>query len=306
MSRRGQISGIGRADAYDYPVEALREAVTNALMHRDYSPYSRGTQTQIEMYQDRLEIRNPGGLFGTVTEDDLGQEGTSSSRNSWLARLLQDVTLPGTDQVVCENRGTGIPAMIQALRAAGMTAPRFDSRISRFQVTFPRHALLDADTLNWIASLGEQRLSDGQCMALALMRDRGSVTNGMLRQLGLERHDATAALADLVGRGLALRFGGRRYARYVLAERVPEIGLALRTEPGKQSASLRRDRTAEIDQLFDVAATLRKAEVMDRAGLSAAMVNRYLNRLIAAGRVEPTAGPQARNRAYRRAGRGTE
>jgi ATP-dependent DNA helicase RecG len=119
MATRGRISGVGREDVYDYPVEALREAVTNALMHRDYSPYSRGTQVQVEMYADRLVVRSPGGLFGTVTEDDLGQEGVSSSRNAFLARMLQDVTLPGTDRVVCENRGTGIPTMIHACAVLG-------------------------------------------------------------------------------------------------------------------------------------------------------------------------------------------
>jgi ATP-dependent DNA helicase RecG len=137
MATRSQVTGVGRQDSYEYPIEALREAVTNALMHRDYSPYARGTQVQVEMYSDRLVVRNPGGLFGTVTEDDLGQEGVSSSRNAVLARLLQDVALPGTDDVVCENRGSGIPAMIHALRRAGLTTPRFDDRLTRFRVTIP-------------------------------------------------------------------------------------------------------------------------------------------------------------------------
>jgi ATP-dependent DNA helicase RecG len=301
---RGRVDGVGREDVYDYPVEALREAVTNALMHRDYGPYSRGTQVQIEMYQDRLEIRSPGGLFGTVTEDDLGQEGTSSSRNSYLARLLQDVALPGTDQVVCENRGSGIPAMIQALRRAGMTPPRFDSKIARFLVTFPKHALLDADVFRWIAGLGQQGLSDAQCMALALMRGGGSVTNGMLRQLGLERHDATAALSDLVTRGLAVRFGGRRYAEYLLVEeldRQPTLDFELGTAASGQTSVPRRDRLAEIDRLFDGAVVLRLADVQAATGLKPAMVRRYLSRLIAAGRIEPTAPTQSRSRAYRRA-----
>jgi ATP-dependent DNA helicase RecG len=247
-------------------------------------------------------IRSPGGLFGTVTEEDLGRDGTSSSRNAHLARLLQDVTLPGTDQVVCENRGTGVPAMIQALRRAGMTPPRFDSRLSRFQVTFPKHALLDARTLGWIAGLGQQGLSDTQAMALALMRESGSVNNGKLRQLGVERQDATAALTDLVDRRLAVRFGGRRYAEYLLVddalERFPVLDLALDPAPG--AAPRPHDRMDEVAALFDGGEILRAADVAARTGLQLAMVRRYLNRLVTDGRVEPTAPPQSRRRAYRR------
>jgi ATP-dependent DNA helicase RecG len=72
----------------EYPVEALREAVVNALMHRDYAQVARGTQVQVEMYPDRLLVRNPGGLFGPVSEGELGLEGVSSSRNPVLAALL--------------------------------------------------------------------------------------------------------------------------------------------------------------------------------------------------------------------------
>jgi ATP-dependent DNA helicase RecG len=78
VTRRLPLKGVGREDAYEYPIEALREAVVNALMHRDYGPLARGTQVQVEMYPDRLLIRNPGGLFGAVSEDELGTEGVSS------------------------------------------------------------------------------------------------------------------------------------------------------------------------------------------------------------------------------------
>ncbi len=59
MSRRALITGDGRRDMWEYPPEALREAVVNALVHRDLSPGSRGIQVQIEMYPDRLRIMNP-------------------------------------------------------------------------------------------------------------------------------------------------------------------------------------------------------------------------------------------------------
>ena len=73
----------GREDTYELAVEALREEVVNALMgHAPAGPLARGTQVQVEMYPDRLLIRNPGGLFGAVSEDELGTEGVSSSRGA--------------------------------------------------------------------------------------------------------------------------------------------------------------------------------------------------------------------------------
>jgi ATP-dependent DNA helicase RecG len=138
MRVEANIRGVGREDVYEYPVEALREAMVNALMHRDYGPLARGTQVQVEMYPDRLLIRNPGGLFGPVTEGELGTEGISSSRNSVLSSLLQEVQLPDSDHVVCENRGTGIPTMLEQLRRSGTASVRFSNAISHFTVTFSR------------------------------------------------------------------------------------------------------------------------------------------------------------------------
>jgi ATP-dependent DNA helicase RecG len=135
------IRGLGREDVYEYPVETLREAVINALMHRDYGIYARGAQVQIEMYPDHLCVRNPGGLFGAVNEDELGADGISSSRNSVLSALLQEVTLPGHDRVVCENRGTGIPAMLGQLLQAGTASVSFHNAISHFTAVFKREVV---------------------------------------------------------------------------------------------------------------------------------------------------------------------
>ncbi|MCI2237061.1 putative DNA binding domain-containing protein [Paenibacillus sp. TRM 82003] len=141
MARRSTVTGAGRVDTYDYPVEAVREAVVNAVMHRDYGPLSRGTQVQVEMYPDRLEVVSPGGLFGPVTTDSLGE--LSSSRNSRLALLLADVPLPGTDRVVCENRGSGIAVMSGLLRRAGLPLPEFRTSLTRFRVVLRRTPAVD-------------------------------------------------------------------------------------------------------------------------------------------------------------------
>lgn len=302
----GYVRGLGRDDVGDYPVEALREAVTNALAHRDYSPLARGTQIQVELYVDRLVVRNPGGLFGTVTPDDLGQEGVSSSRNGYLIPLLADVYLPGTDQVVADNRGSGIPDMLARLRRANLTLPAFDSRLSRFTVTFPKHTLLTMETLQWVESLRQPGPTRTQVSALALMREGRQVTNGTLRQLGLDSRDATHALADLVNRGLAYEVGGRRYAEYLLDEdRLPdEQGLLDDLLPEQETATpgvgrQRYDRSGQIKALFADGRTMTATQVAAATALGLAMTNRYLARMLEAGELVATAPPRSTKRAYR-------
>src|SRR3990170_4683801 len=82
MRQSTLIEGILHRDISEYPEEAVREALINAIAHRDYSPYMVGSQVRIEMFADRLEIMTPGGLFGPVNESNL--ESTQSTRNQLL------------------------------------------------------------------------------------------------------------------------------------------------------------------------------------------------------------------------------
>ena len=71
MRKSSLIEGMFRRDITEYPRESLRESIANAVAHRDYSPYVRGSYIQIRMFANRLEVRSPGGLFGNVTVDNL-------------------------------------------------------------------------------------------------------------------------------------------------------------------------------------------------------------------------------------------
>jgi len=82
LQRRAVVEGLFRRDVWEYPVEALREALVNALAHRDYSPLARGTPVQVRIFPDRLEADNPGGLFGPVTTERLGEPGLLATRNA--------------------------------------------------------------------------------------------------------------------------------------------------------------------------------------------------------------------------------
>lgn len=133
-------SGIGRVERYEYPLEAIRELLVNALMHRDYSPGARGSQVQVELYTNRLVVRSPGGIYGAVTIRDFGQPGVSSTRNSYLASILTDLPDPGTGRLIAENRASGIPTVLRALKDAGLPAPQFADRLFYVQVTLMQPA----------------------------------------------------------------------------------------------------------------------------------------------------------------------
>lgn len=302
MSRAAIVRGLGREDRYDYPTEVIRELVTNALMHRDYSPESRGTQVQIELYPDRLVVKSPGGLFGGVTVDQLGADRIESkSRNATLAKLLADVPLPDRpNETIAENRGSGLVTAVAELRRAGMSPPEFDADPGRLMVTVPRTALLAPQTVEWIASLGLPNLSDAQHLALAIMRSSGRVSVGMLRAWGVSDTDARRATRDLVTRGVAVRTGGKRYASYRLAEEVDQLAL-----PGLEipvaAAVPREGIEAELDVMVQAirAGHATSRGMAEHLGMGYQTVLRRLRELEDRGIVVPTRPKRSSKQSYR-------
>lgn len=286
MRIRGYVNESGRREQPDYPLEAVREAVVNAVLHRDYSALSRGTQIQVEMYPDRLLVKSPGGLFGPVTLDELGREGITSSRNGFLANLLSDTYMPGSDHLVAENRASGIPAMIRATRQFGLPRPAFRNSPSRFEVEFSRSELLDAATRQWLTSLDQPGLTQLHQLTLATMRHGQPVSNATLREFGATAAQATQVLRDLVTLGLAIREGGRRYASYGLADTRPD--LFEDSQPPVDVAHALRDLgTARAGQLVEI------------TGYSRPTVLARLKDLMTEGLVAAEGASRSPNRVYR-------
>ncbi len=117
-----------RVDRPEYPIEAIREAVLNALIHRDYSPYTEGTPIQIDFFTNRLEIHSPGGLYGRLTVEELGH-GRPDLRNPALATMAEFL-------LKTENRYSGIPTIRREMEKAGLPAPVFQNRRNEFVVIF--------------------------------------------------------------------------------------------------------------------------------------------------------------------------
>ena len=120
-----------RTDSTEYPVNAIREAILNALIHRDYSPYSEGTPIQIDFFSDRLEIHSPGNLYGRMTVEDLGSA-RPDLRNPTLATMAEFM-------MNTENRYSGIPTIRREMAAAGLPAPVFQNRRNEFVVILFNH-----------------------------------------------------------------------------------------------------------------------------------------------------------------------
>ena len=108
-------------------MDAVREAILNALVHRDYSFHTEGMPIQLVMYTDRMEIISPGGLYGRLTVDQLGNV-QPDTRNPVLVTAME--TLGKT-----ENRYSGIPTIRYAMRSLNLPEPQFLDSRETFGVT---------------------------------------------------------------------------------------------------------------------------------------------------------------------------
>jgi len=206
MTRRSVILGAGREDVWEYPIEAVRELIVNALMHRDYHSLAHGSQVRVEMYPDRLVFINPGGVYGAASTDELLRGTISTSRNAVLAKLLEDVEIPGTARSVCENRGSGIRVIAREVGAAGLQPLLLTPSVAMFVAE-----LRNTQVSNTPPAPAEQvRTGDMDALILTALAS-GPQSNAELREItGLSRPAISGWLQRLEKRGLVTTTAKRR------------------------------------------------------------------------------------------------
>jgi len=192
------IGAVRRSERWNLPPVAVREAVINAMAHSDYA--QRGAPLRISIFDDRLEVENPGLLpFGLTVEDLL--HGVSKLRNRVIGRVFHALRL-------IEQWGSGIQRMTTACREAGLAAPVFEEIATRFRVTIAT------------ARIGRPTLDETDEAILArLAGGKGLLTSEIAKTIALTPRATRTRLARLVGRGLVREIGTgpqdpkRRYFR---------------------------------------------------------------------------------------------
>ena len=185
----------------------VREALVNAIAHRDYS--IRGEGIRLLMFNNRLEVYSPGRLPGHVTVANLKDE--RYSRNEALVAVLSDMGF-------IERLGYGIDRMITAMEEAGLPPPVFEETAAGFRVTLQSAGTELVSSRPAEQPWGHLMLNERQEQALAFIQSTGRITNSDYQALVPDVSPETIRrdLADLVDRNLLLRIGEKRATYYIL------------------------------------------------------------------------------------------
>jgi ATP-dependent DNA helicase RecG len=203
LSKHAVMEGFIRHDVAEYPEFAYREAIVNAVGHRDYA--LEGSSIQIRLFADRLEVQSPGGLGGNLTVDNIVYE--QFTRNPTIVRLLEDCGY-------VERRGLGVDQMIRAMTAAGLAPPAFDNRRSSFWVTLKSGPLGPA-----LPDLSHLDLNERQTQAVRYLVAHGRITNrDYQKEFEVSERTALYDLQGLVEAGLALPISSGRGRYYILRD----------------------------------------------------------------------------------------
>lgn len=203
-----RLVGFKRQETFEYPIEAVRELIVNAVAHRDYN--IQGDNIHINFFSDRLEVQSPGGLSGPVNLNNLLH--ARFSRNAVVAQVLSDLGF-------VERLGYGLDRVVSVMRQNGLRAPHFDEYGGCFRVTLfgaPEDELDDraADMSAYL----EMNLNQRQQMALSHLAAHRRITNSTYQELCPEVHPETLRrdLADLVAKGILIKVGDKRATYYIL------------------------------------------------------------------------------------------
>ena len=209
ISRHGDglevVAGDRREALPAYPPTVVREAVVNALAHRDYG--LAGATVDITMWDDRIQVSSPGGLPGHITVDNM--RGEHYSRNPRIMRVLKTLGY-------VEEYGEGVDRMFREMEARLMEPPTFEATPDSVTVTLRNRVRVDVDDRIWLNQLGEGELGPDEARVLVTAR-RGAVTPRSLRPW-MPEANVDATLAQMVSKGLLRRIGVRGGSRYVLSD----------------------------------------------------------------------------------------
>ncbi len=206
MKRGVRLVSLEREERVEYPVKAVREAIVNAVAHRDYS--IRGDEIRIFMFRDRIEFYSPGRLPGHVTVDNIVEE--RFSRNEVIVQVLADMGF-------IEYLGYGIDRMIKLMRDYGLPAPRFQETAGGFRVILYGHGeglvSEEIDRGRW----SHLDLNQRQEKALTYLLERERITNRQYQELCSDVSSETIRrdLADLVSKNVLLKIGRKRATYYI-------------------------------------------------------------------------------------------
>ncbi|MBT9148253.1 MAG: hypothetical protein DDT32_02025 [Syntrophomonadaceae bacterium] len=194
-----EIKGTERAERWEYPIEAIREAITNAICHRDYGTAS---NVQIRIFDDRIEIWGCGPLPEPLTPEDLKREHKSILRNPLIGKCLFLIKF-------IEQWGTGTNRMIEQCLIHGMPEPLFEEVAGDFVVTFRKYNI----TEEMLTELNER-----QRKAVEYLLKHKKITNKKYREINPNISDRTALndLNELVDRNIIVAKGEKRYRHYML------------------------------------------------------------------------------------------
>ena len=274
------VRGVKREILPEYPATVLREAILNALAHRDYGLI--GATVDVTIWDDRIEVRSPGPLPGHITTENMREE--HYSRNRRIMRVLKTAGL-------VEEYGEGVDRMYSEMEARLMEPPVFSAADGSVTVTLRNRFLVDVEDQVWLSLLGQYPMTMGERRALVVARREGSVTPRRLRQM-LGNSEVGGLLSGAVAKGLLVRVGERGGSRYELSDEI-----VLRAGSGGMEAQNRKGQ-----RLYDAIqqrGSISTSEGMALLGESASSVRGLLNGLVGMGLAR--AEGRTRGRRYYRA-----
>jgi ATP-dependent DNA helicase RecG len=240
-----QPNSIYRKDIPLIPDIVVREALCNAVMHRDYVA---GQTVQIIRYANRIEFQSPG--YSLKPENQLGLPG-SISRNDKIGLVLHDLN-------IAESKGTGIRTMREGMKEANLSVPLFESdrEGNKFVLSLLCHHFFDEKDLQWLKLFSEFALSSEEARALLVVREMGAITNADYRNVNsVDTLSASVNLRRLRDCGL-LESKGKSSQTYYIPGKVIAFKEAeassinpLSTELASQVNSLSSELTPSINPL---------------------------------------------------------